>query len=204
MREFDEVDRSVIAVSEKLFFEQGIRKTEMKDIAVRCGIGRSTLYRRFESKDVIAFYIANDILASLSKETAASLDNTDGMTAFEKFKKFAHAYAKTLINHPAQIRFLDEFDQIFTDEYPDEVGDVTFANVHSDKLNPLRSLLEEGKKDGSMHFSEEPGYMAWLFTNMIMGVGERVLPREKHYIDEQGYGREFITSAVEIFINSIR
>ena len=204
MREFDEVDRSVISVAEKLFFEQGIRKTEMKDIAVKCGIGRSTLYRRFESKDVIAFYIANDILALLSKDTAASLKNTEGMTAFEKFKKYAHAYAKTLITHSAEIRFLDEFDQIFTDEYPAEVGEVTFEKVHSGKVNPLCMLLEEGKKDGSMHFSESPVYMAWLFTNMIMGVGERVLPREQHYIDEQGYGKEFITSAVEIFINSVK
>ena len=204
MRNFDEIDRLILDISRQLFFDQGIRKTEMKDIAVKCGIGRSTLYRRFESKDVIAFHIASEILASLAAITNDTLKDTGKASALEKFEKFAHAYAYSLISHPSEIRFLDEFDQIFTDEYPEEVGDVSFAAFHGGKNRSLIDLMEEGKKDGSMNFSETPDYMAWLFTNMIMGIAERVLPREKHYIEEQGYGKEFVSSAVEIFINSVK
>ena len=204
MRNFDEIDRTILDISRQLFFDQGIRKTEMKDIALKCGIGRSTLYRRFESKDVIAFYIANEILADLSVATDSVLSDAGALSGLEKFKKFAHSYANTLMTHPLEVRFLDEFDQIFTDEYPAEVGEISFTSSHSPKNRFLIDIMEEGKKDGSMNYTETADYMAWLFTNMIMGIAQRVLPREKHYIEEQGYGKEFVSSAVEIFINSIR
>ena len=65
MRTLDEVDKRVIEVTRELFLQQGMQKTEMKHIAKQAGIGRSTLYRHFVSKEAISFHIAKDIIVEL-------------------------------------------------------------------------------------------------------------------------------------------
>ena len=48
-RPVDISDEAIIDVAQVLFLEKGIAATEMKDIAQRAKIGRSSLYRHFES-----------------------------------------------------------------------------------------------------------------------------------------------------------
>jgi AcrR family transcriptional regulator len=48
----------VLAVVEKLFYSEGIRATGVDTVAARAGVGPTTLYRLYESKDaLVAAYI---------------------------------------------------------------------------------------------------------------------------------------------------
>lgn len=201
MKELDEVDRLILSVARDLFFAQGIRKTEMKDIAAHVQIGRSTLYRRFTNKDVIAFYIARDILVELG----GSIDvPDDGGNGFERFAAYARSYVQSLVSHIPEIRFLDEFDQIFTGNYPDEELSSIFRMPGKERGSFAYHFLQEGMADGSVRLPADAAYMSSLFTQSVMGTAQRILPREAHYIEEHGYGREFLFSLVELYLDAIR
>ena len=223
MKKLDETDQLILSVAKKLFLEQGIRQTEMKDIAARVSIGRSTLYRRFSSKELISFYIALDILHTLngavpseawepsdkfsdagSSPAPAGSVGATGQNGYERFAAYARSYAQTLSDHIPEIRFLDEFDQIFTDSYPEDEMSSFFRHSCEIEGSYGERCLEEGVHDGSVRLNSSPQYMMNLFTQSVMGAAERILPREAHYIEEHGYGREFLFSLVELFLAAIR
>jgi AcrR family transcriptional regulator len=206
MKHLDEIDRSILAIAKTLFLEQGIRKTEMKDIAAQAQIGRSTLYRRFPSKEILSFYIAVDILCTLDNAVPSESQKNipTCKNGYEKFASFSKAYVSALTDHIPEIRFLDEFDQIFTDRYPDEEMSSLFRNANDIESSYGTLCLEEGVHDGSIRLNSSPQYMMNLFTQSVMGAAQRILPREAHYIEEHGYGREFLFSLVDLFLAGIQ
>ena len=50
--------RKVLDMAQEMFLTLGYGQVEMKDVAARSGISRSTLYRHFPSKEALAFYIS--------------------------------------------------------------------------------------------------------------------------------------------------
>jgi AcrR family transcriptional regulator len=118
-RILDKMDENILEVSRELFLTRGLRATEMKDIAVRAGIGRSTLYRHFNGKEIIAFYIAKDILTGLRELTKTESERLNSLNSgYEKLEETMLLFTSKVIENRDKVRFLDEFDQYFTDDYP--------------------------------------------------------------------------------------
>jgi len=40
--------------------------------------------------------------------------------------------------------------------------------------------------------------------NTLLGVAQRILPREKNYRQEYGYGREILYNVMELMLESVR
>lgn len=183
MRILDEVDKRIIEVTRELFLRQGIQKTEMKHIAKQAGIGRSTLYRHFVSKEAISFYIAKDILVGL-QEIPVSGQITENMCGYEKLATYLNSMTMTMINNPDKVRFLDEFDQIFTDVYPDSSEADEYVSFNNAYKSPAVRYYNEGIQDGSIRKSEESSDEIEIILMLLWGLAQRVIPREQHYIQE--------------------
>jgi len=110
-------NNEIIKIAKQRFFEVGIRKTEMKDIANLMNIGRSSLYRHFVSKEAISFYIGIDIIKDLT-EPLFQPENPSG-TGYERLEAAMKAFVEKLIANPQEVRFLDEFDELFSGAYPE-------------------------------------------------------------------------------------
>lgn len=65
--QFDEVDQSIVDAAEALLRSKGLRKWSLDDVARRSGNGRTTVYRRFGSRDAL-------VHAVLARELHATLD----------------------------------------------------------------------------------------------------------------------------------
>ena len=90
-RPVDISDEAIIDVAQVLFLEKGIAATEMKDIAQRAKIGRSSLYRHFESKESIAFGIAGRILTDLTAVLEQPVTETE--TGAQELREVLERYA---------------------------------------------------------------------------------------------------------------
>lgn len=202
-KNFAPLDNIILSVSRELFLTIGIRQTEMKDIARVANIGRSTLYRHFGNKEQIAFYIAKDILIELMapQHSPSDLENYNG---FQKVKFGLDELMNRLLGNPEKVRFLNEFDQIFTDSYPEFQEAQEYVEFNKQRETLLHSYLEEGIGDGSIRNIQNPIMEADVIINIIMGVAQRVIPRANHYIEEHGFYKEFLQEAIRIIMLSIK
>ncbi len=204
-RVLDEMDRKILEVSRELFMSKGIRETEMKDIAKKAEIGRSTLYRHFAGKELIAFYIAKDILTGLKNFSEDKLAEQKSMkSGYEKLVSGMTLFAGKLIESREEIRFLDEFDQYFTDSYPESEEASEYIQFNKNKDMGIYQMFMEGIADGSVKKVENPEFEADVMVNAVFGIAQRIIPRREHYLEEHGYCDEMLEEAVRLLLYAIK
>lgn len=204
-RVLDELDERILEVSRELFLAKGIRETEMKDIAKRAGIGRSTLYRHFAGKELIAFYIAKDVLTSLKTSGEDELTGREeALNGYEKLAKAMATFTANLIRSREEIRFLDEFDQYFTDSYPESEEASEYIQFNRNKNSEIYRLFLEGMEDGSIKRTDNPEFEADVLINAAFGIAQRLIPRREHYLEEHGYCEEILEEAIRLMLEGIK
>jgi TetR/AcrR family transcriptional regulator, cholesterol catabolism regulator len=96
----EELDRrrhQVFAASMHLFLEKGFQETSMQEIAAAAGMGKSTLYDYFKTKDEILLSVVEDGLYDLT-ELAKQIAGRD-LPAAEKIHQVMHAHLEYLLEN---------------------------------------------------------------------------------------------------------
>lgn len=204
-RILDKMDEHILEVSRELFLTRGLRATEMKDIAVRAGIGRSTLYRHFTGKEIIAFYIAKDILTGLRELTDTESERLNSLNnGYEKLEETMLLFTSKLIENRDKVRFLDEFDQYFTDDYPASEEADEYIQFNKNKDTVMYQYFLEGMKDGSIKAVKDAEFKIDVLLNTALGIAQRIIPRREHYLEEHGYCEELLKEAVRLILLGIK
>lgn len=204
-RILDKMDENILEVSRELFLTRGLRATEMKDIAVRAGIGRSTLYRHFTGKEIIAFYIAKDILSGLRELTETESERLNSLNnGYEKLEETMLLFTSKLIENRDKVRFLDEFDQYFTDDYPASEEADEYIQFNKNKDTVMYQYFLEGMKDGSIKAVTDAEFKIDVLLNTALGIAQRIIPRREHYLEEHGYCEELLKEAVRLILLGIK
>ena len=192
----------ILEIAKQRFLEIGIRKTEMKDIAIMMNIGRSSLYRHFPSKEIISFYIGIDII----KDLTSPLFQPEILTGsgFECIEIVMKEFVEKLIINHQEIRFLDEFDELFSGAYPENDASNAFTEFNKRTSDTIQAYLKRGIIDHSIRSDIEPIFTEKLFNNVLFGVAQRVIPRQAHFIIEQGFGNEILRSTLDYLLQGIR
>lgn len=202
-RELDEIDTKIISVAKDYFLTIGIRKTEMKDIASTANVGRSTLYRHFQNKEDIAFYIVIDILLEIyNKNNISELNQLS--SGYRKFERFMLNHVKALIENKNMVKFLDEFDQLFAEISPSTEEAMDFVHFNQGQNNIIYEIFREGMEDGSIKTFDNPSFEVDVFMHMALGLAQRIIPRTEQYIKEHGYSIEYLEEAVHLMLNAIK
>ena len=68
----------------------------------------------------------------------------------------------------------------------------------------MRDSLERGIQDGSIRCKEEPEQLLLTLNHGCIAMAQRVLPREKIFRWEHGYGRELLYCEVRLLMEAIR
>ena len=184
-------DNEIIKVTKQLFFKNGIGNTEMKEIAKNCGIGRSSLYRHYQSKEAIAFVVSMEIIDEMDLVLQDGLREPSA-NGFESVSNALNAFVDYCVARIDNIRFLDEFDSIFS-SYPKiketEAFGLSIRKIMSTALN---QYITKGIRDHSFRPVKDPEFTSMLLLNAILAMAQRVLPRQELVKQEQGYAIEYI------------
>ncbi len=197
------VENEVIEVAKALFLEKGLSKTEMKEIAVQVGISRSTLYRMYSSKDVLAFAVAQIFLHEIFTERDINISGKDA-NGYEILVQYIHQLIEELISHVEYLKYLLEFDQVFTGNYPDIPETQEYISFNRKNRETLCRLINKGIADGSIKPGLDVGELELSIGNTVLAIAQRILPREKHYYEEYGMGREIVYNVMDMILSSIR
>lgn len=126
----------------ELIFQQGYNETSVSQIARKTGIGKSTIYDYFSSKDEIILLLLDEPLGEV-RDRAKEIEAAVG-TAAEKLTRILEMHLDVLLRDKAFIFKLSfEFQRL-----PLEVQ-AQHETKRQDYQELLRGLIESGIKDGS-------------------------------------------------------
>lgn len=193
--------QAILDAAQEAFLAHGYHKTDMRDIAQIVGIDKRTIYRYFDSKEALAFIIWQKVIAFVMDFGAISL----GSTGYEKLKSLLHLYMKGVRENQNVIRFLGEFDHIFSGEYPhiEEAEDfVSYITRQGNGM--LTEHIKEGVKDGSIKWDIDVKLTASTISNILLAMSQRIVIRGDHLKIEQGYSYEMLDDTVAIILRGIK
>jgi TetR/AcrR family transcriptional regulator, fatty acid metabolism regulator protein len=142
-----DVKEAIIRESIKLFLAKGYRGTSVKEITGAAGIGRGTLYWYFKSKDEILMSIFDKWEKAFVDGLRDAVNNKKGdFTAkYKAFHKFSTEFARD--ERELAIVFNTLLNEIVGSHSPAETA---VKAVHERYWRVLESMLEEGKKEGTV------------------------------------------------------
>lgn len=202
-----DVENSIIRAARKVFVEKGIVRAEMKDIAARAGVSRATLYRHFPGKETILFHLANEGVAKIFSAVSIPEELEENFSnGMERVEWQLMSIVRTMYKFPDDVMFLRDFDVYYTQDYPTLDASTEYeknlqGGIYS---NAVMDSVYMGMNDGSIRDLDNPELTVKTILNGCFAMGQRIIPRESHYIIENGYGREQVNVHVRLLLQSLR
>ena len=162
-----------------LFAEKGFENTSIKDIALKTGIGKGTLYHYFESKDAILYRASLEILTEFEKSMSDS------------FLKKRHPSDKLRVLMQEAMSITEEVEQIFfvymelwlIHLRENQYG--RFMDIFRELLQGfrivVRDIIEEGKQKKLYRQDVDPKNLAIYLVASIDGIYLH------YYFDQQAF-----------------
>ena len=199
-----EIREILLKTAREAFLADGIRGTEMKSIAERSGLSRSTVYRYASDKNQLAFLVVEQEMRVLVQE--AMLNHTDqARSGYERLEAYCMNLLDVIQSHKHALGLIMEFDSIYTGKYPDipEARDytITMQRMHSNTV----LLVLDGLMDKSLTNIPDASLFAAMIANTIFGLALRLFPREAHYQEEHhSDARSIIAEAIRTILSAVK
>jgi AcrR family transcriptional regulator len=125
----------------KIFLKKGFQETSMREIAEAAGLGKSTLYDYFKTKDEILIYFFEDQLNDLTVE--AQKIAMQNLTADKRLRQIMETYIKNLQANKSLFLKLSFESQRLKAASQKQIQDK--RNAYEDMI---RALIDEGIREG--------------------------------------------------------
>lgn len=135
--------KEIFDASVHLFLEKGFNETSMREIAKAAGMGKSTLYDYFASKDeILVSYFENEIQKITERAQAVTMQDLD---VSEKLKQIMQMHLEYLVDNKNFYLKLTIASQTLPLGSQDKIQ----AKRHAYQ-DMLRALIEEGISKGEL------------------------------------------------------
>jgi len=132
----------IFAVAAQLFLKKGFVETSMREVAAAAGMGKSSLYDYFRTKDdILIWYFLDDIddMMVLAREIAGQ-----PLPAVEKLRRILHKQMERMLENKAfYLKFLGELQRLGGD------GRRRIRTKRHAYQDLLRAIVEQGIREGS-------------------------------------------------------
>ncbi|WP_422381392.1 TetR/AcrR family transcriptional regulator [Marinicellulosiphila megalodicopiae] len=175
----DETRERILDGAESLFVAQGFAETQMKDIAIKVGTSRNTLYRYYSDKYELGFAILVKVLTRYMSSYDQIFDDYEAgkyNSAIEGIEAILYSFCNP--NEKNSDRFIAEFDGYYTGtRVPENFASELSQLLPSDTIVRLDFMFVEGQKDGSVRADKDPHLMAVTILNAVNSFYRRMLLR---------------------------
>jgi AcrR family transcriptional regulator len=112
-RERETVERrdAILAAARDLFFEHGIYRTTVDDVASRAEVAKGTVYLYFESKETILAHLLLEGLDALGETLAQAYGESLPLSAEARLRRISAAYLDFFQNEREYFRLMMAFDR---------------------------------------------------------------------------------------------
>lgn len=190
----------ILKCAREAFLINGYNRTDIGNIARDAGINKRTIYRYFVNKEALAFVIWKQVLEEILD---ISIDH-EGKSGYHKLESLLYEYISRVKKNQEVIRFLGEFDHVFSGEYPNIDEAEQFVSFIRNSDNVMLSYIKEGMKDKSIIEDIDPLLVSSTLSNLLMSLSQRVVIRGEHLKIEQGYSFELLDEGVRLLLLGIK
>ena len=112
-RQKEKVDRkeAILAAAREVFFEEGIRRATVDEIAARAEVAKGTVYLYFDTKETIVAHLLLEGLDSLCERLAKAYDESAPDRAEARLRRLAAAYHDFYQKEHDYFRLMMAFDR---------------------------------------------------------------------------------------------
>ncbi|OAR24590.1 transcriptional regulator [Streptomyces sp. ERV7] len=169
-RQFDE--RQAVAAACQAFWAKGYEATSTQDLCEATGLGRSSIYNTFTSKDHLFRRALGHYIDTMTARQIAILEE-EGGSGLERIR----ALFAMLLEGELENRRLGRAIGCFTvntltepvAETDPEVARLLAKDLER-RLDAFRAVIARGQRDGSVRSSRDPAGLAWYLTSVIAGM----------------------------------
>lgn len=177
----------IMKVALNLFYVKGIEKTSMREIADLAGLGKSSLYDFFESKDeIVVFAIEVQVINAITAVQKIINANLPPEQALREIMKINLAYSKE-----NNILFMWLGAKAY---FLNEVYQKRIKKVRHTYQDIVQSVIEQGIKDGLFRVKDVELATRLLINSML---SITYTSRSSHSMEEM------LNEAVNIFLHGI-
>lgn len=165
--------RRILAAAQDLFDMRGIDRVTMADIVSAAGIRASTLYEYFSNKDEIVWALVEEYMVQSSESVRKVVDRVAG-PALAKITALLQAFGNELVDHPARVRFMAQFDAMYARDWSVDRLLALEDQIIPGRFAMLSELVREGIADGSLRSDLDPDLTLHSVLNAVVGAQRRL------------------------------
>ena len=165
--------RRIMDAAQKLFDVDGIDRVTMANIVSATGIRPSTLYEYFSNKDEIVWALVEELMSESSASIRASIEAVSG-SALAKITALLQAFGDELVDHPARVRFMAQFDAMYARDWSVERLVALEDRIFPGRFEEFAVLIREGIADGSLRSDLNPDLALHSIVNAVIGAQRRL------------------------------
>jgi len=161
--------KQIIRTALELIAEHGFHGAPMAMIADRAGVGAGTIYRYFESKDVLICDLYKEIEQRVTEVIAIGYSPDE--TVRERFIHLGSRMIRYFIDHPMEFRYVEQFHN---SPYGAEHRKEKILGIDQG-CNIFKLLLEEGITSGAIKDFHLAVLFALSFGPIISVIRDHIL-----------------------------
>jgi len=181
-RERETLERrdAILAAARDLFFEHGIHRTTVEEVAARAEVAKGTVYLYFESKETILAHLLLEGLDALGESLQEAFGEPASLTAELRLRRLAAAYLEFFQNENEYFRLMMAFDR---GQFQESVTHEVYQQILTRSVRGLRWVvraIEQGIAQGEFRPGEarSSAGMYWAALNGALVIISHPLRRE--------------------------
>jgi AcrR family transcriptional regulator len=103
--------QEILEAAREVFFEKGIHRATVDDVAAQAEVSKGTVYLYFQSKESILAHLLLEGLAILLSKLEAAYASQEPLPAEKRLRRMAEAYWQFAQTHPDYFRLLLSLDR---------------------------------------------------------------------------------------------
>lgn len=160
-----DADEAIVAATVELAREVGINGLSMDVLAARAGVSKTTIYRRWSSKEALVLHALSTTMRPFDDVDTGSLRGDLDLYLGELVRRFEPSPMNDVLPHLIEAACLDKAIRSSLDEY------VQFRRV------PLSIMLERAQSRGELSKNTDVGLLIDAITGPF--IYRRLLSRER-------------------------
>jgi AcrR family transcriptional regulator len=179
-KEKEDRKEAILAAARDVFFEEGIRRATVDQIAARAEVAKGTVYLYFETKETILATLLLEGLDALGERLEAAYGEHSTLSAEERLRNLAAAYLAFYHDEQDYFRLMMAFDR---GHFQEAVKAELYGAIVHRSLRGLRWLVravEQGAQSGEFKVADpkQAAGMYWAALNGVLVLVSHPLRRE--------------------------
>ena len=179
-REKEDRKEAILAAARKVFFESGIHRATVDEIAAEAEVAKGTVYLYFETKETILAHLLLEGLDTLVGTLHAAYGEDEELSAETRLRRMAEAYLHFAREQADYFRLMMAFDR---SRFQESVTPEVYQLILLRSVRGLRWLVravDQGIRDGEFEFdnARNAAGMFWAAINGVLVLISHPLRRE--------------------------